>query len=225
MFNPLPFKREKHVFRSPQLQNLMLDALRFFNGTPVYKLPPATNFTGSGVYALYYTGNAPLYAGIADVNRVAYNLPIYVGKAIPSGGRRGLGILTDDEASLIKRLREHAKSIQLAQDLKDSSSSELPALHLSHFACRFMIIPGDEAALISPIEAVLIRNYLPLWNSVVDGFGNHDPGKGRYEQAKSAWDVLHPGRKWADKCMGEPPTLEALFASITSYLHKIKGAS
>lgn len=225
MFNPLPFKRENHVFRSPQLQNLMLDALRFFNGTPVYELPPATNFTGSGVYALYYTGDAPLYAGIADVNRVAYNLPIYVGKAIPSGGRRGLGILTDDEASLIKRLREHAKSIQLAQHFKDSSSSELPALHLSHFACRFMIIPGDEAALISPIEAALIRNYLPLWNSVVDGFGNHDPGKGRYEQAKSAWDVLHPGRKWADKCMGEPHTLEVLFANITSYLHKIKSAS
>jgi len=43
MFTQTPFKRENHVFRSPQLQDLMLDALRFFNGTPVYELPPATS--------------------------------------------------------------------------------------------------------------------------------------------------------------------------------------
>lgn len=39
--------------------------------------------------------------------------------------------------------------------------------------------------------------FKPIWNKVLDGFGNHDPGKGRYEQQKSKWDTLHPGRAWA----------------------------
>ncbi len=51
----------------------------------------------------------------------------------------------------------------------------------------------------------MTRRYNPLWNSHIDGFGNHDPGKGRYEQAKSEWDVLHPGRVWADRLNGIPP--------------------
>jgi hypothetical protein len=32
-------------------------------------------------------------------------------------------------------------------------------------------------------------------DAAVDGFGNHDPGKGRYKQARSDWDVIHPGRQ------------------------------
>jgi len=51
----------------------------------------------------------------------------------------------------------------------------------------------------------MTRRYNPLWNSHIDGFGNHDPGKGRYEQAKSEWDVLHPGRVWAERLNGNPP--------------------
>jgi hypothetical protein len=34
------------------------------------------------------------------------------------------------------------------------------------------------------------------------------PGKGRYEQAKSDWDVCHPGRAWAEKCQGVPANKE-----------------
>ena len=57
--------------------------------------------------------------------------------------------------------------------------------------------------MIGTVEAALIKITQPLWNTVVDGFGNHDPGSGRYEQARSDWDVLHPGRLWADKCKGK----------------------
>jgi hypothetical protein len=46
-------------------------------------------------------------------------------------------------------------------------------------------------------EALLIGHYRPVWNVVVDGFGNHAPGGGRSRQARSSWDELHPGRKWA----------------------------
>jgi len=35
--------------------------------------------------------------------------------------------------------------------------------------------------------------------NVIDGLGNHDPGAGRYNQQRSPWDVIHPGRPWAQK--------------------------
>jgi hypothetical protein len=88
-------------------------------------------------------------------------------------------------------LKEHGRSISVGEGLE-----------ISDFHCRLMILEGKESDLIGTVEAALIRHYLPLWNTVIDGFGNHDPGKGRYEQAKSDWDVCHPGRAWADKCMG-----------------------
>jgi len=40
---------------------------------------------------------------------------------------------------------------------------------------------------------------ISLWNIVLDGFGNHEPGSGRYNQQRSAWDIIHPGRQWAEK--------------------------
>ncbi|GAA3304930.1 hypothetical protein GCM10020295_57340 [Streptomyces cinereospinus] len=44
----------------------------------------------------------------------------------------------------------------------------------------------------------MIRHYRPVWNTVVDGFGNHNPGVGRFDkQARPAWDDLHPGRWWS----------------------------
>lgn len=45
----------------------------------------------------------------------------------------------------------------------------------------------------------MIERFSPLWNKVIDGFGIHDPGRGRYEQQRSLWDVLHPGRGFAEK--------------------------
>lgn len=183
------FNQEEHIFRSPQLADLLKDAIRFFNGTPVYELPPPENFIGSGVYAIYYTGSNDLYTAISSINRLAYNLPIYVGKAIPTGARRGQG--GREANSLCKRLGEHAKSIQAVENLA-----------LEDFQCRFVIIPHQEDALIPPVESAIIKEYNPLWNAWVDGFGNHDPGGGRYDQARSQWDVIHHGRKWADKLKG-----------------------
>ena len=39
------------------------------------------------------------------------------------------------------------------------------------------------------VEAAMTRKHKPLWNSCIDGFGNHDPGSGRHHQAKSEWDL------------------------------------
>ena len=91
-------------------------------------------------------------------------------------------------------------------------------LEVGDFCCRFVILQEVESDLIIPVEATLIRNYRPLWNSVVDGFGNHDPGSGRYNQARSEWDVLHPGRPWADRLKGELPSLEVVTEKIRAFL-------
>lgn len=71
------------------------------------------------------------------------------------------------------------------------------------------------------IEAALIRKYKPIWNTLIDGFGNHDPGKGRYEQAKSDWDICHPGRPWAEKCQGKSKNQKCLLEAINEYMSKL----
>lgn len=206
-----PFNRAEHIFQSPQLADLLKDAIRVFNGTPVYELPPPENFLGSGVYAIYYTGKHELYTAISEANRIRYDLPIYVGKAIPVGARRGQG--GKEAASLFRRLNEHAKSIQAADNLD-----------LADFHCRFIIVPHEEDALIPPIESAIIKEYNPLWNTWVDGFGNHDPGSGRYKQARSQWDTIHRGRKWADKLEGpdDESSPNVVKENILAYAKRLK---
>lgn len=84
-----------------------------------------------------------------------------------------------------------------------------------------MILVGDEANLISLVEAGLTRRYRPLWNSIVDGFGNHDPGKGRYNQAISEWDALHTGRSWVARLTGSRPAREAIALRIRAHLEQL----
>ena len=185
-----------HTFRSREFQGVVEAAVRFLEDTPVYYLPPPSRFTGCGVYAFYYLGDFELYAKLIRPNEDVDALPIYIGKAVPPGWRAARATSTET-GSLYGRLREHARSIQQARNLE-----------VHHFRCRFIILRDAEIDLIVPVEAALIRNHRPLWNSVVDGFGNHNPGKGRYNQAKSEWDVLHPGRPWADRLTGASPSLE-----------------
>ncbi|MBN1176697.1 MAG: Eco29kI family restriction endonuclease [Dehalococcoidales bacterium] len=71
---------------------------------------------------------------------------------------------------------------------------------------------------VAPVEAELIRKYEPVWNTIIDGFGNHDPGSGRYNQAPSEWDVIHPGRLWASRLTGKPPALQDIIAKLNDHL-------
>ena len=200
------FEPQRHIFRSPKFRSVVEDAIRFFTETPVHLLPPPVRFTGTGVYALYYAGDFNLYAKIAAANQDTCALPIYIGKAVPPGWRTARA--TGEVASeLYRRLREHAKSIQQSSNLR-----------VDAFRCRFIIVGGVESDLVVPVEAELIRRYRPLWNTVVDGFGNHDSGKGRYNQARSEWDVLHPGRYWAKRLAGESPRLKDIVAKVQQSL-------
>jgi len=188
-----PFDRSKHVYKNDAFIELVKDAVRFFNGTPVHSLPLSEKFTGTGVYALYYTGKNAFYAKYAAFNRLAYTHPIYVGKAVPKGWRRSriADVLGNQSSELYARIQEHTRTIDRADGIA-----------VDEFFCRFVIFEADSSDMIGTIEAALIKLSRPLWNSVVDGFGNHTPGAGRFEQAKSDWDVIHPGRLWAEKCKG-----------------------
>jgi len=204
----MAFDYDLHVFHSPQFQSVVDEAIRFFTSTPAYRLPPPDRFMGTGVYGLYYVGDFELYSRIADWNQEACAHPIYVGKAVPPGWRTARA--TAPEAPILyQRLREHARSIQQAANLQ-----------VSDFRCQFMIPGGVESDLVVPVEAELIRRCRPLWNSVIDGFGNHDPGSGRYNQARSEWDVLHPGRPWAERLTGESPRLEDVEAKVQQFLER-----
>lgn len=207
IFKENAFDREKHVFPYFDFSEIMKDMVRFFSGTPVLRLPPV-RFHGCGVYALYYIGESSYYKPLYELNRTAFAQPIYVGKAVPRGWRQSKtadGI--SEKTELCSRLKQHAISVEAVKNLR-----------LEDFYCRFMILESGVESLIAPVEAALIREYTPVWNSCLDGFGNHDPGVGRYNQAKSDWDVLHPGRSWAERCTGVHCPVEEIEARVQKYL-------
>jgi hypothetical protein len=194
-----------HRFTSSILQEIIHDAEVFFTRTPVSSFPPDERFECGGVYALYYTGDFELYKAISLTTIEEESLPIYVGKAVPAGWRTARADITSG-TPLFSRIREHFRNIQQVENLSPND-----------FKCRYMILDGDESGIIGPVEAWLIRKFQPLWNASIDGFGNHTPGEGRFNQAKSGWDVLHPGRAWAARCMGKPPDYDDLVKRIHAY--------
>jgi hypothetical protein len=212
----IAFDRNKHTYKNEVFVELVKDAVRFFNGTPVHPLPPPETFLGTGVYALYYTGQNLLYRKYAELNRLAYSYPIYVGKAVPKGWRQSR--ISDSAQTqsreLHNRLREHSRSITVGAELL-----------LEEFMCRFVIFEDEASDMIGTIEAALIKLNQPLWNAAIDGFGNHDPGRGRYEQAKSDWDVIHAGRPWAERCNGKHKEKSVIVSNIENHFKNIGGRS
>ncbi|MDC6167649.1 Eco29kI family restriction endonuclease [Paucibacter sp. XJ19-41] len=163
-------------------------------------------FHGAGIYAIYYRGKAPAYERLAHRNHGDDpQAPIYVGKAIPEGARKGgIGIEGVKTRALYKRLSEHADSIRAT-----------PSLDIADFVCRYLVV--DDIWI--PLgESLLIAKFTPIWNSLIDGFGNHDPGKGRYQGMRPRWDVLHPGRSWAEKCGPRQETAEQIEREVRSHL-------
>lgn len=162
-------------------------------------------FNGAGIYAIYYVGEFQLYAPLAKRNRKGkFEVPIYVGKAIPAGGRKGGDLAASPGRVLYNRLAEHAESIELSTNLE-----------LEEFKCRALVV--DDIWI--PLgESLLIAKFAPVWNKVIDGFGNHDPGKGRYEGMRPRWDVLHPGRAWAKRCKPRTESKVQIEREVKAYL-------
>jgi hypothetical protein len=112
--------------------------------------------------------------------------------------------VTTKGTPLWKRIREHASSVSAATNLD-----------VLDFSVRWLVVEGIWIPL---GESALIRRHRPVWNTVVDGFGNHDPGKGRLAGELSRWDTLHPGRTWAHKHQPRPETSSAIEQEIAEYL-------
>ena len=85
--------------------------------------------------------------------------------------------------------------------------------------CRWLIL---DLVWIGLTEQVLIAEYRPIWNVVVDGFGHHDQGTTRRNQKRSRWDTLHPGRPWAAHYQDNADSAEAIQEAILSH-RKSKG--
>lgn len=172
---------------------------------PVLPLADLASFDGAGIYAVYYTGGFVGYEAIAERNRDnRFNAPIYVGKAVPKGARKGGDLEAAPGKVLCGRLNQHAKSIEEAANL-----------NIADFYCRYLIV--DDIWI--PLgESLLIAKFDPLWNKLIDGFGNHDPGKGRHAGLRPRWDVLHPGRLWAERCQPRDETAEQIVREARDYL-------
>ncbi|HEB73189.1 MAG TPA: Eco29kI family restriction endonuclease, partial [Nitrospirae bacterium] len=97
----------------------------------VVSLEDIEPFAGAGIYAIYYLGDFSAYERIAVDNRDnKFSCPIYIGKAVPAGARKGVfGLDTDPGQVLYKRLKEHASSIDQVSNLK-----------LSDFFCRYLVV-------------------------------------------------------------------------------------
>ena len=180
-------------------RNIGENIVRALLDKPKESLPPA-RFIGAGVYAIYYEGNVPSF-----YNRIRHDIPIYVGKAVPSGARKGnVGMGEDQGLALYNRLKQHADSISAVSNLQ-----------LRDFTCRYLAVDDIWIPL---AETLLIEKFQPVWNVVVDGFGNHDPGKGRHRGKMPLWDCLHPGRAWAERLQPCAFTAEELEQRVREYL-------
>lgn len=172
---------------------------------PVIPMSDLTSFNGAGIYAIYYLGDFPAYEAIVQKNQGEnFSAPIYVGKAVPKGARKGGDLEASPGKVLFNRLMQHKRSIEIVSNLDTAD-----------FHCRYLIV--DDIWI--PLgESLLIARFDPLWNKLIDGFGNHDPGKNRHKGLRPRWDVLHPGRSWADKCQPREETAEQIICEARDYL-------
>lgn len=140
-----------------------------------------SKFYGSGVYAIYYNGPFEAYKPL-----VGTETPIYVGKADPEEREAVTSI--EQGVKLWSRLKDHRRSVDAATNLD-----------LKDFECRFLVV---RSAWQNTAEAYLINRFMPIWNNeakVCFGFGKHGDDPETRSNARSPWDTIHPGRKWATR--------------------------
>jgi len=165
-------------------------------------------FLGAGIYAIYYVGPFPTYQPIVARNINGQFLqPIYVGKAVPQGSRKG-GLIDEGLSSyaLFDRLRIHAQTI-----------SDVDNLGIADFHYRYLVV--DDIWI--PLgETYMIETFQPVWNKVLDGFGNKTPGKRRSAQYMSLWDTVHPGRGYVRdlNLPSHPKPIADILKDIEKYL-------
>jgi hypothetical protein len=132
-----------------------------------------------------------------------------VGKAVPTGARKGGAIPSPSQSrELCRRLNQHANSLDLARNIR-----------LEDFTSRYLVVVPVWIPL---AERFLVEHYKPVWNVVIDGFGNHDPGKGRRAMKRPCWDIVHPGRPWAARLEAAEKS-EDIIARLNKFLDELHG--
>lgn len=200
--------KKESVYNPLDKTNLGASVAQAMLATEMFPLEHLAPFKGAGIYAIYYHGAYAPYKHLRS-SKEAGEIPIYVGKAVPAGARKGdVGLSQHAGTVLFRRLKGHADSIRATSNLK-----------LADFSCRYLVV--DDIWI--PLgEALLIATFSPLWNKLIDGFGNHDPGAGRHAGMRPRWDTLHPGRKWALKLKDRTETLEQIEREVVAHLKSKK---
>jgi Eco29kI restriction endonuclease len=195
-----------------ELKQLAESTKTEFDRQPMLKLDGIKPFQGAGVYALYYEGDFAEYKPISTANRKKRgSLAIYVGEAGRQGKRKGIDLEgTSGTSAIYERLSDHhTKSIKAAANLS-----------IGDFWIRYLPI---QSLFVPLCEALLIERHHPLWNQLVDGFGNKHMGVARIDQLTgqqiTPWDLLHPGREnRATKPNKRFPNVEILKVQIRKFL-------
>lgn len=170
---------------------------------------PLKKFNGSGIYALYYNGSNELYKTPNVHNTNSQPYPIFIGRT-PANLKANELEEKKKLTSLYQKIKEQARSIEEAKNLD-----------IQDFTCKCMLLEKEEVLLSEAIEAHLVNKYRPTWNSCIEGFANHNPGKGRSKQAPSEWDVVHPGRNWAKKLKGYPKNKKSIRKKLQKYMEAL----
>nr|WP_294390525.1 Eco29kI family restriction endonuclease [uncultured Sphingomonas sp.] len=98
---------------------------------------------------LYYRGPYAAYAPIARANAEAAVWPIYIGKAIPSGGRKGASLSASARGTpLFKRLMEHRESVEATERATGS-------LTVADFQARYLTVDDLDTARGKPADRTL----------------------------------------------------------------------
>ncbi len=170
---------------------------------------------GSGVYAIYYRGDHPLYEGITGSET-----PIYVGKADPAND--DASTTREQGPKLTGRLMEHAGTIATAEAFSDRIPPHLSVIRLSDFSCRRLVC-ATNAQLVA--EKHLIRTFWPIWNSETKacwGMSKHGDAATTRANKRSPWDVVHPGRPWAlDVRLADSLTPDEIAHRIKATLERV----
>ncbi|WP_200863694.1 Eco29kI family restriction endonuclease [Asticcacaulis sp. AC460] len=182
---------------------------------PLVRLGSVQPAYGSGVYAIYYRGDHPLYAGITRTET-----PIYVGKADPAND--DASTVREQGAKLTGRLLEHAGTIATAATYSPQLPDYLSPLKLDDFLCRRLVC-ATNAQLVA--EKHLIRTFWPIWNAETKacwGMSKHGDAATTRANKRSPWDVVHPGRAWAlDERLVDSLTPAEIQERINATLQKV----
>ncbi len=160
-------------------------------------------FYGSGIYAIYYSGDFPTYSPLAGSET-----PIYVGKAGPATA--GARTAHEQGERLWSRLNEHRKNIVKA----------VSTLKGEDFHARFLVVQsGWETAA----ESYLIHLFQPIWNKEVKilyGLGKHGDDPETRANKRSPWDTLHPARAWAVDTKADARSQERISDDVRNHFER-----